>query len=120
MYNKTNLLDFVQYTYFLFSSPQIEGRVWDTFEETPQMSTYLVAFVVSDLKNLTTKDGKYSVWMREDVISQGKYALSIAPTIIKSLENYTGIKYELPKLDEVAIPDMYYWAMENWGLVTMW
>ncbi|KAJ9582916.1 hypothetical protein L9F63_022740, partial [Diploptera punctata] len=97
----------------------IEGRVWDSFEETPLMSTYLVAFVVSDLKNLTTKDGKYSVWMREEVISQGKYALSIAPNIIQAMEQYTGIQYELPKLDQVAVPDMFFWAMENWGLVTL-
>ncbi|PSN55741.1 Aminopeptidase N [Blattella germanica] len=100
--------------------PDLDGRIWDSFYETPLMSTYLVAFVVSDLKNLTSEDGKYSVWLREQIISQGKFALSIAPGIIQEMENYTGIKYELPKLDQVAIPDLFYWAMENWGLVTLW
>jgi len=82
------------------------------------MSTYIVAFVVSDLKNLSMHDGKNSVWLREDVLPQGKYALSIAQVIIMLLENYTEIMYELPKLDQVAIPDLEFLAMENWGIVT--
>lgn len=83
------------------------------------MSTYLVAFVVSHLKNISTHGGKNSVWLREDVLPQGKYALSVAQTIITLLENYTEIMYELPKLDQVAVPNLYFLAMENWGLVMM-
>jgi aminopeptidase N len=82
------------------------------------MSTYIVAFVVSDLKNLSIHDGKNTMWLREDVLPQGKYALSIAQAIITLLENYTEIMYELPKLDQVAVPNLYFWAMENWGIVT--
>jgi aminopeptidase N len=82
------------------------------------MSTYIVAFVVSDLKNVSIHEGKNTVWLREDVLPQGKYALSIAQVIIMLLENYTEIMYELPKLDQVALPDLEFSAMENWGIVT--
>ncbi|XP_069669083.1 aminopeptidase N-like isoform X2 [Periplaneta americana] len=99
--------------------PNIGGRIWDSFRETPPMSTYLVAFVVSDLKNLSTADGKYGIWLRSEVLAQGKYALSIAPTLINLLENYTEVLYALPKLDQIAVPDLVFWAMENWGLVTL-
>lgn len=82
------------------------------------MSTYIVAFVVSDLKNMSIHDGKNTMWLREDVLSQGKYALSIAQDIIMLLENYTEIMYEIPKLDQVAVPNLHFLAMENWGIVT--
>lgn len=84
------------------------------------MSTYIVAFVVSDLKNVSIHDGNNTVWVREDVLPQGKYALSIAQVIIMLLENYTEIMYELPKLDQVAVPNLQFsfLAMENWGIVT--
>jgi len=82
------------------------------------MSTYTLAFVVSDLKNMSIYGGKDTVWLREDVLPQGNYVLSIAQVIITLLENYTEIMYELPKLDQVAVPNLQFWAMENWGIVT--
>jgi len=82
------------------------------------MSTYIVAFVVSDLKNMSMYDEKNTMWLREDVLPEGDYALSIAQAIIMLLENYTEIMYELPKLDQVAIPNLDFLAMENWGIVT--
>jgi aminopeptidase N len=98
--------------------PNIGERVWDSFKETPPMSTYIVAFVVSDLKNMSMYDEKNTMWLREDVLPEGDYALSIAQAIIMLLENYTEIMYELPKLDQVAIPNLDFLAMENWGIVT--
>ena len=34
------------------------------------------------------------------------------------LENYTEITHELPKLDQVAVPNLQFLAIENWGIVT--
>ena len=60
------------------------------------MPTYKVVFEVSDLKNVSIHDGNI-VWLQKDVVSQGKYALSITQVIIMLQENYTEIMCELPE-----------------------
>lgn len=67
------------------------------------MSTYLVAFVVSDFTNLT--DGRFSVWTRPDAINTAQYALQAGTKVLNFYEEYFDIKYPLPKLDMIAVPD---------------
>lgn len=80
------------------------------------MSTYLVAFVVSDFANKS--DGNFTVWARKDAIESANYALHVGPKILKHLEEFFQIKYPLPKVDMIALPDFNAGAMENWGLIT--
>lgn len=67
------------------------------------MSTYLVAFVVCDFKSLQT--GSFGAWAREGSIKSAKYALEIGPQILNYLQGFFDIKYPLPKMDMIAIPD---------------
>ncbi|CAL7935733.1 unnamed protein product [Xylocopa violacea] len=92
-------------------------REWDTFNETVEMSTYLVAFVISDFKNVDI-ESDIKIWGRPDIALTGDYAQNAATQILYSLPSVTGHKYMLPKLDLVGIPDFSMGAMENWGLVT--
>ena len=96
--------------------------VWDEYEPTLKMSTYLLAFVVSDFKyregNQTGNNVTFRIWSRESVLEQTKYATSIGPKILEYYENYFGIEYPLPKQEMIAIPDFSAGAMENWGLIT--
>jgi aminopeptidase N len=80
------------------------------------MSTYLVAFVVCDF--VSKSNGNFTVWARGDAIRSAEYALSIGPKILKHLEEFFDIKYPLPKVDMIALPDFSAGAMENWGLIT--
>lgn len=92
-----------------------------TFAETPVMSTYLVAFVVSDFDYLENEELTFKVWARKNAIKHGKYALEIGQLALKALENYTGITINemgFEKIDNIAIPQFAAGAMENWGLVT--
>jgi aminopeptidase N len=92
----------------------------DIFDATKKMSTYEVAFMVSDFTTLNTVVDKrtYNIWGRADSIQQAQYGLSVTPGVIKFMENFTNIAFEYQKLDQAAIPGFTTGPMENWGLVT--
>ena len=93
-----------------------------TFEKTPRMSSYLLAFVIGELhkKTARTKSGvEVNIWatpaQNENTLD---FALDIATRSIDFYDKYFGVKYPLPKSDHVALPDFSSGAMENWGLIT--
>jgi aminopeptidase N len=89
------------------------------FEETKDMSTYLVAFIVSDFNSLDS-NAKYNftAWARPNAIDNAAYSQDVGPRIVEYYEKFTGIEYKFPKIDQVAVPDFASGAMENWGLIT--
>ncbi|XP_047352813.1 glutamyl aminopeptidase-like [Vespa velutina] len=96
-----------------------------TFAPTLPMSTYLVAFLISDFECLTSSADSLngtriplSVCIRSDYKSKVQFALNIAAQAIEYYSNILNIDYALPKLDLVGIPDFAAGAMENWGLIT--
>ncbi|GBO12741.1 Aminopeptidase N [Araneus ventricosus] len=93
-----------------------DGWVVDRFEKTVRMSTYLLAFIVSDFGKPAMD--QFSVWSRKSVIDTTAYALEVGPKILSFYETFFKVKYPLPKTDMVAIPDFSAGAMENWGLIT--
>uniref|UniRef100_A0A672T0D1 Aminopeptidase n=1 Tax=Sinocyclocheilus grahami TaxID=75366 RepID=A0A672T0D1_SINGR len=93
------------------------------FEPTEKMSTYLLAFVVSEFTNIRSPPEAnilIRIWGRREAIEscQGDYALNVTFPILKYLENYYNTTYPLSKSDQIALPDFAAGAMENWGLVT--
>ncbi|MDO8620758.1 MAG: M1 family metallopeptidase [Candidatus Levybacteria bacterium] len=92
-----------------------------TFEPTPKMSTYLLAFIVGKFEHIETKtkaDVKVRVFTTPGKKHQAKFALETAVKVLEFYEEYFGIPYPLPVLDLIAIPDFAAGAMENWGAVT--
>ena len=98
--------------------PGLPSYMWDHYERSVPMSTYLVAFIVSDFEVLKSESGDFRVWARRDAIEQARYCLKIGPKILEYYEDYFKIKFPLPKIDNVALPDFAAGAMENWGLIT--
>ncbi|XP_011643165.1 putative aminopeptidase-2 [Pogonomyrmex barbatus] len=98
--------------------PKNENYTWVTFQTSVEMSSYLVAFVISEFKSAKPENAIVNVWGRPEVIKHGNYAQDIGKKIINALENFTNINYALRKLDLVGIPDFSNGAMENWGLAT--
>jgi len=95
--------------------------VWDHYQESVKMSTYLVAFVVSKFKykEITrSNDVRFRIWSEPNSLDQTAYARDIGPKILEFFEGYFNVKFPLPKQDMIAIPDFGAGAMENWGLIT--
>merc|ERR1719259_525544 len=99
-----------------------DGLKVTRFEKTVKMSTYLLAFVVSDFefkeKSTPTNGVKFRVWARPNAIDRVDYALDIGVKVLDYFEKYFKVAYPLPKQDMIAVPDFSAGAMENWGLIT--
>ena len=99
-----------------------DHKLITTFDTTPRMSTYLLAFVVGELQkqSATTKDGvEVNIWATPaQPVESLDFALDIAVRSIEFYNDYFGTAYPLPKSDHVALPDFSSGAMENWGLIT--
>ncbi|MEO7029423.1 MAG: M1 family metallopeptidase, partial [Acidobacteriaceae bacterium] len=91
-----------------------------SFATTPKMSTYLVAFLVGDFKcSKSSSDGTpIRVCATPDKVKLTKFALDEAKKTLHYYNDYFGIRYPMPKLDMIAIPDFEAGAMENFGCIT--
>jgi aminopeptidase N/puromycin-sensitive aminopeptidase len=91
-----------------------------SFATTPKMSTYLVAFLVGDFKCVSGEsDGTpIRACATPGQEQKGKFAVEAAEYILHYYNDYFGIKYPMPKLDMIAIPDFEAGAMENFGAIT--
>lgn len=98
-----------------------ETGLW-TFDTTPRMSSYLLAFALGDLQGKTAKTkngtevGVFST--KAHALKSLDFALDIAVRVIDFYEDYYGVKYPIPLSYHVTLPDFSAGAMENWGLVT--
>ena len=102
------------------SKKKIKNKTLYKFEKTPVVSTYLIYLGVGEFEYLTGKTGKVQIRVitTKGNKSKGKYSLDLGKKLLTSYEKYFGIKYPLPKLDLIAIPDFAAGAMENWGAIT--
>ncbi|MFB5630976.1 MAG: M1 family metallopeptidase [Nitrosopumilaceae archaeon] len=102
------------------SRKKIGNKYRYTFSQTPIMSTYLIYLGVGEFEFLSSKLGKILVRIvtTKRNKSKGKLALELTKKFLRYYEKYFGIKYPLPKLDMIAIPDFAAGAMENWGAIT--
>ncbi len=93
-----------------------------SFQPTPRMSTYLLAWVIGKFHGKTVKNDHGIEITTYATLAQDLDSVDFANEIAaKSLEFYDdnfGVSYPLKKLDQVALPDFEAGAMENWGLVT--
>ncbi|KAI1171642.1 peptidase family M1-domain-containing protein [Nemania sp. FL0916] len=97
-----------------------------SFERTPVMSTYLLAWAVGDFEYVEAfTERRYNgkqipvrVYTTRGLKEQGRWALEHAPKTIDLFSESFGIDYPLPKSDLLAVHEFTHGAMENWGLVT--
>ena len=105
----------------LISDAAVEGgKHHVVFATTPRMSTYLVAFLVGDFA--CSKGGVDGVPIRvcstPDKVKLTTFAVKAAEHFLHYYDGYFGIRYPMPKLDLIGIPDFEAGAMENFGAIT--
>jgi aminopeptidase N len=89
------------------------------FSPSPKMSSYLVALTVGDWKCASDQvDGvKLNVCTVPGKENLTRFPLDATKAILHYYNKYYAMKYPLPKLDQIAVPDFQAGAMENWGAI---
>ena len=92
-----------------------------SFETTPRMSTYLLAFAYGEMgyQEATTKHGVVvRTYATAANVPFTAFALDVAVKCLEFYNEYFDLPYPLPKCDFIALPDFASGAMENWGCIT--
>jgi aminopeptidase N len=97
------------------------GKKLVTFGTTPKMASYLLFFGLGELDRATKMAGATEVGVVTGKGNTGKaqLALDASAAILPYYNDYFGIPFPLPKLDNVAGPgqSQFFSAMENWGAI---
>ena len=104
----------------VISKKKSGAKILYKFGRTPIMSTYLLYLGVGEFEYLHGKlrNIKIRIVTTKGNKNKGKLSLDFTKKFLSEYEKYFGIKYPLPKLDMIAIPDFAAGAMENWGAIT--
>ncbi|XP_039445370.1 aminopeptidase N-like [Culex pipiens pallens] len=101
------------------------GKKLTTFQTTPRMQSYIVAFLVSDFiteRQISKEPHQIAVstLARPTAAHLLSYSVDASVKFLRTMEEYFGQSYAMSKMDNVAVNDDHFWAgaMENWGLVT--
>lgn len=98
------------------------GYVWDHYEKTLPMPTYLVAFMVTDFSSYrvnVTDRPSHTIFFRKEITNSTRHIGDFVSKVLRSIQNFTETYYELDKLDVIVVPQLSYNAMENWGLISI-
>lgn len=103
------------------TTPATNGRKSVRFQPTPVMSSYLMFTGVGDLDRITamSEGVEIATVTRAGAGEQGRYALETLGQLLPFFNDYFGVDYPLPKMDQIAAPGTSgtFAAMENWGAI---
>lgn len=90
------------------------------FAPTPPMPSYLVALAVGRFDTLAGRAAgvPLRILTAPGKREQARYALATTQRLLPYYNRYFGIRYALPKLDQLAVPGVRDGAMEDWGLIS--
>jgi alanyl aminopeptidase len=98
----------------------VEGRRRFRFKQSPPMPSYLVAFAVGPFEQTPVAGMSVPGRILAPRGQSGRTGLAakMTPQVLQPLEDYFGMAYPYEKLDQIAVPEFNFGAMENPGLVT--
>lgn len=102
--------------------PAGKGLKKVTFRTTPKMASYLLFFGTGDferISKMTSAGVEVGIVSPRGSGEQARFALDELSGLIPYYNDYFGVNYPLPKIDNVAGPgqSQFFGAMENWGAV---
>lgn len=90
---------------FIFIFNSSDGTLTTHFDTTPKMSSYLIAFIVSDFDfKKGDKQLVHRVFSAPYLVNQTAYALAEGEVILDAIAKYVNVPYTMPKMDQAAIP----------------
>lgn len=83
------------------------------------MSTYLVAFIVSEFSIRENTQKTFNVYARPKAYAQTEYSFDVGIKLLAKFDELFDYKYssvpQITKMSLAALPDFSAGAMENWG-----
>ena len=112
--------------YDAISNMPVESSVKDgknikvSFKPTPRMSTYLLYMGVGKFTQHARKFHDMEIILAgpDGTLGDPDKPIKFAEESVGYYENYFGIKYALPKMHLISVPEFGAGAMENWGAIT--
>jgi alanyl aminopeptidase len=102
------------------SESERDGKRTVVFKETPPLPSYLVAFATGPFDTVAIP-GMSVPGRVITVKGQARLtaeAVAMAPRLLAACERWFGTRHPFDKLDLIAVPEYWYGAMENPGLIT--
>ncbi|KAG8246379.1 hypothetical protein J6590_086433 [Homalodisca vitripennis] len=99
----------------------LDGRVWDTYHDTPYLSTHEIHLSVHSLSRVNSARHGYSVLVSGDSAPQAAVAAALLPTTADLLQMWLldlPPPLPLPKMDILVLPDITSGTSLSPGIVT--
>ena len=97
-----------------------KGKKLIKFKTTPKMSSYLLFFGIGDFEYIESSSDsiRYRIATTPGKTQYAQYALDFGRKSVEYGEEYTGIKFPIDKMDQIAVSDFAFGAMENYAAIT--
>ncbi len=98
----------------------LNGKRRVEFDRTPRMPSYILYIGIGHFEEISDafRDKKIYMAAMKGRLVRSSYPIDSAKKSLAYLEKYTNIRYMLPKLHLISVPEFGAGAMENWGAIT--
>lgn len=96
------------------------GKKLVVFKTSPKMCTYLLYFGIGDFEYIESSSDtiRYRIATTPGKTQYAEYALDFGRKSVEYGEQYSGIPFPIDKMDQIAVSDFAFGAMENYGAIT--
>ncbi len=104
----------------ILNERESNGRKTVKFDETPRMSTYLLYIGIGEFDNMHSVEDGVDIILSapKGNLNSTDFPIVVGKQSLEFFNSYFGIKYMLPKMHLIAVPEFGAGAMENWGAIT--